>query len=211
MKINSEIKNIVFDLGGVIMTIDQQQAIRRFTEIGLTEVEKHLDPYTQKGIFGDLEEGKISADTFKIELGKIIGKEITFQDCEYAWRGYCKELPQRNLDILVKLKGKGYRLILLSNTNPFIMNWGLSDNFDGVGHSLNYYFDSLYLSYKNKMMKPDVNFFNKMLFAEKIQPHETLFVDDGPRNVAVASELGIHTFCPINGIDWTEDIYTYLK
>lgn len=210
MIIGSEIKNIVFDLGGVIMTIDQQQAIRRFAEIGLIEVEKHLDPYTQKGIFGDLEEGKISADEFRIELGNIIGKELTFKECEYAWRGYCKELPKRNLDILVKLKEEGYKLILLSNTNPFIMHWGLSENFDGVGHSLNYYFDALYLSYKNKMMKPDENFFHKMLITEKILPHETLFVDDGPRNVAAASELGINTFCPKNGIDWTEDIYNYL-
>jgi len=210
MIIGSKIKNIVFDLGGVIMTIDQQQAIKRFAEIGLTEVEKHLDPYTQKGIFGDLEEGKISADEFRIKLGNIIGKELTFKECEYAWRGYFKELPQRNLDVLVKLKEKGYNLILLSNTNPFIMHWGLSENFDGVGHSLNYYFDALYLSYKNKMMKPDEKFFYKMLITEKIQPHETIFVDDGPRNVAVASKLGINTFCPKNGIDWTEDIYNYL-
>lgn len=191
-----KIKNIVFDLGGVIMTIDQQQAVSRFSEIGLKEVEKHLDSYTQKGIFGDLEEGKINADEFRIELGKMIDKELTYKDCEYAWRGYCKELPQRNLDILIKLKKEGYKLILLSNTNPFIMNWGLSDNFDGAGHSLNYYFDSLYLSYKNKMMKPNENFFNKMLVTEKIIPNETLFVDDGPRNVAAASKLEINTFCP---------------
>ena len=46
---------------------------------------------------------------------------------------------------------------------------------------------------------------NERIFAEN-----TLFVDDGPRNVAVASQMGIHTFCPQNGADWTSDIYKYL-
>ena len=55
------IKTIAFDLGGVIITIDQSQAIQRFKEIGAVEVEKYLDPYTQTGIFGDLEHGLISA------------------------------------------------------------------------------------------------------------------------------------------------------
>jgi putative hydrolase of the HAD superfamily len=47
--------------------------------------------------------------------------------------------------------------------------------------------------------------------AEHIVPSETLFIDDGPRNVAVASQMGIRTFCPENGADWTETIYDYLK
>ena len=46
------IKTIVFDLGGVILTIDQSEAVRRFKELGLQDVEKHLDPYVQRGIFG---------------------------------------------------------------------------------------------------------------------------------------------------------------
>ena len=193
------------------MTIDQNQAVSRFKEIGLTEAESYLDPYTQTGVFAELEEGLITAEDFRRELSEIIGKDLSFDECEYAWRGYCKELPQRNLDALVKLKQEGYRLILLSNTNPFMMHWALSDQFDRNGHSLNDYFDALYLSYQNRMMKPNEHFFRKMMMSEKILPQETLFVDDGPRNVAAASELGIHTFCPVNGADWTEDIYHYLR
>ena len=62
------IKNIVFDLGGVIMTIDQEEAVRRFKELGLANAERHLDPYTQTGIFGDIEEGKITAEDFRITI-----------------------------------------------------------------------------------------------------------------------------------------------
>jgi len=205
------IKNIIFDLGGVIITIDHERAIGRFKELGLKEAEQLLDPYTQFGIFGDLEIGKIDAETFRIELGKLVGHELTFDECRYAWMGYCKELPKRNLEALKKLKSEGYRIILLSNTNPYMMSWADSDEFDGVGHSLSYYFNSTYRSYIVKKMKPDEMFFRQVMTKEMIFPENTLFVDDGPRNVAAASELGINTFCPKNGDDWTHDIYKYLK
>lgn len=206
----NKVKNIAFDLGGVIMTIDQKQAVKRFQEIGLTDAEKQLDPYTQTGIFGDLEEGKITAEQFRSELSKMIGHDITMEQCEYAWTGYVKEVPARNLQMLEKLKNEGYKLILLSNTNPFMMRWACSDRFNGKGHSLDSYFYAMYRSYECRVMKPNEQIFRMMLSGEKILPDDTLFVDDGFRNVAAASELGIRTFCPENGADWTKEIYKYL-
>ncbi len=205
------ISTIIFDLGGVIITLDQQQAQKRFEDLGLTDVAKRLDPYTQQGILGDLEEGKISAETFRKELSLLVGHEVTFEQCCYAWQGYAKELPQRNLDVLRKLKAEGYRLILLSNTNPFMMEWVDSPRFDGHGHGIRDYMDACYLSFQMKVMKPNSLFFHKVLMAEQVSPSECLFVDDGPRNVAAASQMGIRTFCPENGADWTVDIFNYLK
>lgn len=205
------IKNIIFDLGGVIMTIDQKEAVRRFTDIGFSNAEKILDPYTQSGIFGDLENGLITTEDFRRELSCLAHKELTHDECKYGWRGYCKEVPRRNLQVLRALRDEGYRLILMSNTNPYMMEWGLSDEFDGEGHSLYDYFDALYLSYKLKLMKPDQRFFSHIISNENISPEETLFVDDGPRNVLAAAQLGIATFCPDNGSDWTSAIYKCLK
>ena len=205
------IRNIIFDLGGVILTLDQPQAVRRFEALGLKDAEQRLDPYTQQGIFGDLEEGKIDAEAFRLELSKLIGREVSFDECCYAWQGYAKELPQRNLDALKKLRSEGYRLILLSNTNPYMMEWVDSPRFDGQGHGIRDYMDACYLSYEMKVMKPADSFFRHVLMAEKIPPSACLFVDDGPRNVAAASQIGIRTYCPENGADWTEEIYSYLK
>ncbi|MBR6962179.1 MAG: HAD family phosphatase [Prevotella sp.] len=207
----NKVKNIVFDLGGVIVTLDQPQAVRRFEELGVKNAAQLLDPYTQTGIFGDLEIGKIGTDTFRRELSKIAGRELTYQDCCYAWQGYVGEVPERNLVALDKLRREGYRLILLSNTNPFMMEFVLSGRFDGKGRSLAQYVDTMYLSYQMKVMKPDETFFRRVLMSEKIIPSETLFVDDGPRNVAAASQIGIRTFCPENGSDWTNAIYDYLE
>lgn len=197
------IKNIIFDLGGVIMTIDQDEALRRFKELGLRDAERQLDPYTQSGIFGDVEEGKITAEEFRLTLSQFVGRELTFDECKYAWLGYRKEVPKRNLDVLKRLRNDGYRLILLSNTNPFMMSWALTKDFDGGEASLEDYFDSLYLSYRLGVMKPDQKFFQAVLYNERIKPEESLFVDDGPRNVDAANKLGFNTLCPENGSDWT--------
>lgn len=129
----NKIKTILFDFGGVIITINQPQAVRRFKEIGLQDAEKRLALYTQSGIFGDLETGKIDAEQFREELGKIIGHNITSEQCFYAWKGYISDLPRRNLETLRRLRADGYRLVLLSNTNPYIMRWAMSLEFDGEG------------------------------------------------------------------------------
>lgn len=204
------IKNIVFDLGGVIMTLDPAEALRRFKALGLSDAERYLDSYTQSGIFGNLEEGKITAEDFRSKLSSLTGHELTFDECKHAWLGYRKDVPQRNLDLLKELRAKGYRLILLSNTNPFMMDWALSSEFDGKGSSLNDYFDALYLSYRLGIMKPAPDFFSQVLDNENILPEETLFVDDGPRNVEAAGKLGFITMCPDNGSDWTGELRSLL-
>ena len=204
------IKNIIFDFGGVVVTISHSEAVRRFTELGLPDAEKWLDPYTQTGIFGQLEEGLISAEDFRLELSRLCGRELSFEECKHAWLGYRADVPKRNLEVLKQLRKQGYRLILLSNTNPYMMSWAESGDFDGEGHSIHDYFDSTYLSFQLKVMKPNPTFFNKVLMAEKVSPEECLFLDDGPRNVAAASQMGIHTFRPDNGADWTREIYDYL-
>ncbi len=196
------ISTIIFDFGGVIITIDQQQAIDRFKEIGLADADQRLDSYTQTGIFGALESGEIDGETFRNELEKLTGTPVTHEQCCYAWRGYCKELPQRNLRYLQELRKRGYRVLLLSNTNPLMMEWAMSCEFDGNGNPIQSYFDGLYLSYRCRLMKPSSEIFIKLLHEENLSADEALFVDDGQRNVDIARQLGFNTLCPVNGEDW---------
>ncbi|MBO5548155.1 MAG: HAD family phosphatase [Prevotella sp.] len=205
------IKTIIFDLGGVVITLAQQQAVERFKALGLEDAEQRLDSYTQSGIFGDLEHGLISDEDFRRELSVLLGHEVTHEECAYAWQGYALEVPQRNLDALQRLREEGYRILLLSNTNPYMMEWVESEAFDGNGHPVSYYFDHCYLSYQMKLMKPSEEIFREVLHQERLIASECLFVDDGPRNVAAASRLGLRTMQPENGGDWTTEIYDYLK
>ena len=206
-----KIKKIAFDFGGVIIRQNQQQAVERFKQIGLLDAEERLGAYTQQGIFGELEEGKITAEDFRWQLSLLIGRAVTIEDCSYAWRGYCDGLPQRNLEALQRLRREGYGLSILSNTNPFMMGWALSQDFDGNGHSLADYVDALYLSYQMKVMKPSAEIFRRVLEAEGVRPEELLFVDDSSHNISAAQELGIATFQPVNGEDWTEELFQLLR
>ena len=149
-----KIKNIAFDLGGVVIALSYENAVKRFEEIGLHEAHKHLDAFCQQGIFGDLEKGLITPEEFRVELSRMIGREITYDECMYAWHGYVEDVPQRNLQMLLRLRQLGYKVCLLSNTNPYMMQWAMSTEFDGNGHAIDYYFDHLYLSYQCKLMKP---------------------------------------------------------
>ena len=76
------IKNIVFDLGGVIFKIDKAQAIRRFNEVGFNDAASYLDAFTQIGIFGDLESGRITAEQFRCQLSELAGKELTLDELQ---------------------------------------------------------------------------------------------------------------------------------
>ena len=196
------IKNIAFDLGGVVLALSYEQAVRQFEEIGLKDARQQLDAFEQKGIFGDLESGRITAEVFRRELSVLVGRELTMDECYTAWHGYVDYVPKRNLEAILSLRARGYKVCLLSNTNPFMMQWADKD-FDGEGHPISYFFDAMYLSYECKVMKPKREIFEIMLKGQQALPEETIFIDDGPRNVKTAEEMGMLTLCPPNNEDWT--------
>lgn len=195
------IKNIVFDLGGVIITLNRDEAVRRFLEIGVDSAEELLDPYHQKGIFLELEEGKISKQEFYDQLKKIAGKEIPDDRIDYAWFGFLQDIPAYKLKMLEELRER-YNLYLLSNTNPIIMGWARSPEFTEKGKSLDKYFDKLYLSYEMGVTKPHQSIFEHMIKDSGIDPSETLFIDDGLSNIEIGEKFGMKTFQPKNGEDF---------
>lgn len=212
------IKTIIFDFGGVIMTLNQPEAVRRFKAVGLANADSQMDKYTQGGIFGDVEEGKISDEEFRQQLSAMVGRELTWDECQWCWLGYRADVPQRNVEILKKLRTDGYRLVMLSNTNPFMMKWAMSPEFsrgldkDAMeGRPASDYFDSVYKSYEVGVMKPDVRFFSHVLEHENINPAETLFIDDGEKNIEAAASLGLHTFMPAEDEDWTGRLLAMLN
>ncbi|MBQ8988189.1 MAG: HAD family phosphatase [Prevotella sp.] len=207
----NKITNIAFDLGGVVMALSHENAVMKFKELGLRDAQNHLDAFCQHGIFGDLESGKISPEEFCEELGRMIGRKLTLDECYDAWHAYVESVPQRNLDALLRLRADGYKVCLLSNTNPFMMQWAWSPEFDGAGHPIDYYFDRLYLSYECRVMKPSPEIFRMMLQGQQATAAETLFIDDSPKNCEVARQLGISTLCPHNNEDWTHRLLTHIS
>ena len=203
-EMRDNITHIAFDMGGVVLHIDHEQAVSRFEEIGVADARKYLDPYHQQGLFGQLEGGQISAEAFVSELSRLVGKPLTHAQCLYAWLGYLKGIPQSHFDALARLRKAGYRICLLSNTNPFFFEWAESEAFDGHGNPIGRYFDSLYVSFRCKLLKPSREIYEHVLRGEGIRPEKLLFIDDSERNTEAAAALGIRTLHVATNADWTE-------
>ncbi|MEG1580633.1 MAG: HAD family phosphatase [Bacteroidaceae bacterium] len=197
------IKNIVFDFGGVIVNLDRERAIRTFVEMGVTDAASLLDPYHQHGVFLEVENGKCNATEFCEKLSTLYKREITDADAERGWLSFMDGVPQKRLALIQELR-KTYNVYVLSNINPFVMRWVHSDAFSEDGHPLDDYVDRIFTSYEIKKMKPHREIFDYMIAQTGLRPEESVFLDDGPKNVEAARALGFHTFQPINKEDWTD-------
>lgn len=200
------IKNIVFDFGGVIADIDREQAVQAFIRLGVKDADRILDKYHQTGIFQELEEGTLTEEAYRNELGKLCGRTLSWEEVQQAWLGFFTGIDVRKLHYLETLRREGYKLYVLSNTNPYVMGWACSERFSSEDKPLTAYFEKLYLSYQTGCTKPDRRIFEFMLTDSKMQPEETLFVDDGASNIAAGRELGMYTFQPENGSDWRDEL-----
>lgn len=207
----TNIRNIVFDLGGVLIELDHECAVRRFEEIGVEDARQLLDPYEQKGFFLEVENGTITADGFCRKLCEYTGKDLSYEAIRHAWLGFIVDTPQYKLDYLLNLREK-YNVYLLSNTNPIIQEgWARTSEFTPAGHPIGVYFDKMYTSYEVGVTKPDAKIFEYMIRDSGLNPAETLFVDDGKSNIEIARQLGFVTYQPKNGEDWREVINKFLS
>ena len=204
------IKDIVFDFGGVLTTIDTNRALSLFEALGVNDPKEYINSYCQKGPFFELENGDIDAEEFCKALGKICNRDITYEEAKHAWCGFITEVHTEYLEFLQQLRAH-YRLSVLSNTNPFIQSWARSPQFTPCSKSLDDYFDILFLSYQMKASKPGDEIYRKMLTAGSMIPEETLFIDDSDKNLEVAAQNGIKTLKVENGEDWREKLMKYLE
>lgn len=204
------IKDIVFDFGGVLTTIDTDRALARFNELGLANPKDYINSYCQKGPFFALENGDIDAGQFCDELGKLCKRSITYDDAKYAWCGFITEVHESFLEFLQPLRST-CRLSVLSNTNPFIQGWARSPQFTSCGKSLDDYFDMLFLSYCMKCSKPGEEIYRKMLADGGMVAGETLFIDDSDKNLEAAARVGIKTLKVENGEDWRGKLLQFLE
>lgn len=195
------IKNIVFDFGGVVTEVASQPAMERFAALGVKNVENYLNSYRQNGIFYELENGDIDAADFVHGLSALCGRVVSHDEAKHAWLGFIVNTQTEFLEWLQALRPR-YRLAVLSNTNPFLQEWARSTAFTPCGKSLDDYFDTLFLSYLMNCSKPDETIYRKMLSSGMMNPEETLFLDDSPKNIEAARRLGINTLLVENGGDW---------
>ena len=204
------IKHIVFDMGGVIVDVRRDEAIRQFNAIGVSDADLQIDANNHQGVFLAFENGDIDSEEFRRQLSEQAGKNIPMEAVIQAWRSIISKPPMYKLEYILSLREK-YKIYLLSNNNPIITNWARIGDFSEAGLPITHYFDTLYLSYEMKCTKPDRLIYEKMIQDSGINPSETLFIEDGIHNINTARELGFQIYHATNGEDWRDAVTAILR
>ena len=197
------IKNLLFDLGGVIMDIRRLNCVASFERLGMKDADSFLGEYSQKGPFLQLEEGAISEAEFRTAVRQFIDGEVSDEQIDSAFCDFLVGIPKYRLEQLRELK-KQYGIYMLSNTNSIMWHSRIAEDFRQEGLEREDYFDGIVTSYEAKSIKPDAKIFHTVVEKLGIKPEETLFLDDSQKNLDAAAELGFQTLLVTPGSEFFE-------
>ena len=188
---DKNIKNIVFDLGGVLVDLDFKSAINGLQKAGFANVKEQLQAFDREGIFQKFELGEMTAEEFRSAIRENSTVTLTDEEVDALWNLMLLEIPREKLELILDLRGK-YMVYLLSNTNSIHWNYVCKNAFNYRGFRVNDYFEKTFLSFEMHLAKPDKAIFEKMLEDANLLAEETLFIDDSEANCKAAAEVGIH-------------------
>ena len=173
------IKNVIFDLGKVLIDFDFDGF---YTSLGHDPAERTLDE--ANGPILLFEAGKISKSIFFEEIKKIYDFELSLKNFEILWCNVFSEAKEM-IELARKISEK-YNVFILSNTDeihfPYIWK-----NFP----ELHFFKKNLMLSYELNSVKPEKEIYQNAIEKFGLNPVECVFIDDRPVNVNVAQEFGM--------------------
>ena len=186
----NEIKNIIFDLGGVIYHIEPERTIDAFNARGAAVAEDIFNGLPAKEVLDRIGTGKMEPREF-FGLVKERYPQISDEEIIKCWNALLIGIPKENVELLQQLR-QPYSLFLLSNTNAFhveAINKYLHKEYDVQG--LQQWFDKVYFSHEMGLEKPDAAIYEAIILENNLKPEETLFIDDSQKNVEAAEVVGL--------------------
>lgn len=186
-----QIKNIIFDLGGILLNLDYNATMKGFHDLGVTNFDEFFTQAKQNHLFDRLDTGNISITTFRDELRKLSGINMTDQEIDAAWNAMILDFPAKRINMLSEVK-QHYKTFLFSNTNAIhypYYNRILQENFNY--DSLSPFFIKEYYSHLLKMRKPDVASFQYIINENNLTAQHTLFIDDTEQHIEGARKAGL--------------------
>jgi len=189
------IKNIIFDYGNVIFTLDFNRSKQAWADLGIDNADTFYSHKVQDKIFTGFETGDVNAAEFRAYIRKTVNDPgLSDEQIDQAWNSLLVGVKEGNHELLLSLKPK-YRTFLLSNINPihydYIMNYLKNDfGFEGNDHL----FEKVYYSHLIRKRKPNAEIFKQVLDENNLEPSETLFIDDSPQHIGGAKKLGLNTY-----------------
>jgi glucose-1-phosphatase len=197
----SGIKNIIFDLGGVLLDLDFQALGEAFNKLGIRI--EHLDnpQAVYDPVFLSFEQGNISPEDFRDRIRNILGNnELPDAEINTAWCSMLGSVPGVKVELLRQLASH-YRLFLYSNTNAIHINY-FKHRFE-IEHDVPFesLFEKTFYSHEIHDRKPQISGYQKVVARAGILPEETLFVDDFIQNIKAAGSNGFKVLHYIPGTD----------
>ena len=190
----SQIKNIIFDLGGVILNINYQLTIDAFKKLGFNDFDDFYTQKKQSRLFNKFETGKLSILDFYKYIKENCPTKINNNEIKTAWNAMLLDLPLYRLEFLEKIN-KSYHLYLLSNTNEVHISEFKKIINNNVGYDrFLAVFKKCYYSSEIELRKPNKSCFRYVLEKNKLLANETLFVDDSIQHIKGANSVGIKTY-----------------
>ncbi len=191
---NEKIKNIIFDLGGVVLDIDEGIIVKELEKMDISIKELfHSEEFND--VMSKFDTGIYTAPTFRKRMKALIGQEkMTDQRFDAIWNSMILDIPRERIEAIEKVK-KHYKIFLMSNSNVIHYDLYVRDLQLRFGYNeFDELFNKSYFSFAEHLEKPDPRFFELILDHEGLLPEETLFIDDTEANVKVAQSLGIRTY-----------------
>jgi putative hydrolase of the HAD superfamily len=187
------IKNIVFDLGGVIIDIDVPTTFENFALASQKTTDEVTQLFINNLLFERHETGNLSDEAFRIEIIRLLDLPENYEQIDQVWNTLLLAIPVERIE-LIRLLSKKYRVFLLSNTNHihYVEVENILHKATGI-KSFDDLFEKVYLSYQIGLRKPHAPIYEHVLLDSKLIPAETLFIDDNSDNILGASALGIQT------------------
>ncbi len=197
---NSSIKNIIFDWGGVLINLDIQGCVRQFEEAGIANLNDFLSGIHEADLFHRYERGEITTEEFRKGVRLLAKKTLTDDDIDRIWNSILLHIPEYKLKLIMELS-QSYRIYLLSNTNDLHWKHGASYAFNYEGKDVKQCFTQIFLSHEMHLAKPNPEIFRETIKQAGLVAEETLFIDDSQQNCQAASSVGLHVAHYIPGDD----------
>ena len=188
------IKNIVFDLGGVLLNLDFDATIRAFEKLGLDKAVMDKSTGYADKVFYALELGQVTPEMFRTRIRELLhNQDLTDKLIDDAWSAMILDIPQDRVNILKRL-GSGYRIYLYSNTNRIHIEKLYKWFRETYLFEFPELFTSVLYSHEIHDRKPELSSFQKVANITGINPGESVFIDDLEKNIIAAEEAGFKTF-----------------
>ena len=202
-------KAIVFDLGGVLIDLDFDRCVKAFREIlGYERITDLLDLYHQKGIYGDMEAGLITADEFRAEVLRESRPGCIPADVDRAMAGLLVGMDPRKVQLLEELSRR-FPIYGLSNNNEISVQ-RMHEIYEENSLDWQRVFRKEFISCRMKMLKPSRAIFDAAAAEIGVPPEDILFVDDSQKNVDGALAAGWRAVLYVQGTDLGACVANYL-